>query len=473
MTDVMWFRHDLRLEDQTALYHAMKQSKELILLFHVNPTQFIDNSFNHQAFFQAVKFFQSEVNEHLHLQILYGDILECFTRLKALVPSWDHVYFNADDSGFGLQRDGDMKRFFEAHHIKVHAYFDHYLHAAQLIKNQSGQSYKVFTPYYNRWKEMIKPTPLQVSLEPSIVIKHVLFPQDEADFSALCDGLPEKNFYKFGTKAAKQSLKTFISEHLACYETDRDFPAVSGTSHLSSYLRTGEISIRTVWSMVEQAPNSIGKQTFQKELCWRDFYHMIYTENPNQKNEPIKKEFQYIQWHQSEIDFQKWCQGQTGYPIIDAAMKQLNETGLMHNRLRMIVASFLIKDLLIDWRKGERYFQQQLIDYSAASNIGGWQWAASTGTDAVPYFRIFNPVIQSEKFDASGVFIKTYLPVLKDLPDQLIHQPWQLNEFEQRLYGVELGKDYPHPMVVHQTARLETLSAYEDSKAYARDVATN
>ena len=222
--------------------------------------------------------------------------------------------------------------------------------------------------------------------------------------------------------------------------------------------------------MLEFAENSIGKQTFQKELCWRDFYNMIYKENPNQKTDPIKKEFQHINWNKSETDFQKWCQGQTGYPIIDAAMAQLNETGWMHNRLRMIVASFLIKDLLIDWRKGEKYFQQQLIDYSPASNIGGWQWAASTGTDAVPYFRIFNPVTQSEKFDASGTFIRNYLPALKELPDALIHQPWKMTELEESLYGVTLGKDYPHPIVVHKTARLKTLSAYEDSKAYAGDM---
>lgn len=473
MTDVMWFRHDLRLEDQTALYHAMKASKDLILLFHVNPAQFIDNSFNHQAFFQAVQFFQNQVNAQMHLQILFGDIRTCFTRLKARVQSWERIYFNADEAGFGFQRDQDMTDFFLKNGIKVHAYHDHYLHHAQLIKNQSGQPYKVFTPYYNRWKELIKPTPLQVSLTPSIVVKATLFPEDEAAFAKLCDGLPQKPFYALGSKAAKNRFKAFISDGLADYETNRDFPAVSGTSLLSPYLRTGEVSIRTIWLMLESAKNSIGKQTFQKELCWRDFYNMIYKENPNQKNEPIKKEFQFINWHTSDTDFEKWCKGETGYPIVDAAMKQLNETGWMHNRLRMIVASFLTKDLLIDWRKGEKYFQQQLIDYSPASNIGGWQWAASTGTDAVPYFRIFNPVTQSEKFDVSGAFIRSYLPALKELPDELIHQPWQLNELEQRLYNVELGKDYPYPIVDHKTARLKTISAYEDSKAYARDVEVN
>ena len=470
MTDVIWFRHDLRLEDQTALYHAMKTSKDLILLFHVNPTQFIDHSFNHQAFFQAVQFFQTQVNEQMHLQILYGDIRACFTRLKAAVPSWAHIYYNADESGFGLQRDQDIADFFVKNDIKVHAYQDHYMHHADLIKTQSGQPYKVFTPYYNRWKEMIKPTPLQVSLVPSIVVKDELFPKDEAEFANLCASLPQKPFYELGSKAAKRRFKAFTSNHLADYETNRDFPAVSGTSLLSPYLRTGELSIRTVWSMIALAENSIGKQTFQKELCWRDFYNLIYKENPNQKTESIKKEFQHINWNKSETDFQKWCQGQTGYPIIDAAMAQLNETGWMHNRLRMIVASFLIKDLLIDWRKGEKYFQQQLIDYSPASNIGGWQWAASTGTDAVPYFRIFNPVTQSEKFDASGDFIRTYLPTLKEVPDELIHQPWKMTELDESLYGVVLGKDYPHPIVVHKTARLKTLAAYEDSKAYAGDM---
>jgi deoxyribodipyrimidine photo-lyase len=197
---------------------------------------------------------------------------------------------------------------------------------------------------------------------------------------------------------------------------------------------------------------------------------MIYTNSPRQKKEPIQEQFRFIKWQNNKELFEKWQTGKTGFPIVDAAMRQLNETGWMHNRLRMITASFLTKDLLIDWRWGEKYFQQKLIDYDPASNIGGWQWAASTGTDAVPYFRIFNPTTQSQKFDSKGAFIREFIPELKNVPDKLIHQPEKMTKEEQEQYGVILDKDYPSPLVNHKERRKKALSLYESSKEYAREV---
>lgn len=196
---------------------------------------------------------------------------------------------------------------------------------------------------------------------------------------------------------------------------------------------------------------------------------MIYTHAPHQKNQPLRPEFSFIKWENDKEKFQLWQTGQTGFPIVDAAMRQLNQTGWMHNRLRMITASFLTKDLLIDWRWGEWYFQKQLIDYDPASNIGGWQWAASTGTDAVPYFRIFNPTTQSEKFDPDGLFIQTYVPELANLPIKFMHQPEKMTSIDQAMYGVILDKDYPSPMVDHKERRKLAISTYEDSKAYYQD----
>lgn len=469
MTSVMWFRRDLRLEDNTALYHAFEDSDEVVLLFQVNPEQFLEDSANHQAFFASVAHFQTVVNKQLHLQIMYGELEESFTKLKTTLTDWDRIYFNYDERGFGAERDQKMRVFFKENGIIVHDYLDHHLHGAKEIRNQSGEPYKVFTPYYNQWKQLAKPAPVKVNLDSKKVVKETLFPEDEKHFAELCKTLPDKPLYKLGTNAAKQQLEHFILEDVVDYTKVRDIPAQERTSRLSPYLRTGEISIRTVWQMLQEAKDGEGKQTFEKELCWRDFYNMIYTANPKQKQQPIQTNFQFIQWNDNADYLKKWQEGQTGYPIVDAAMRQLNQTGWMHNRLRMIVASFLTKDLLIDWRQGEKYFQKHLIDYDAASNIGGWQWAASTGTDAVPYFRIFNPTTQSERFDPSGEFIRKYLPELKNLPDKLIHQPEKMSEEQQAEYGVLLGQDYPTPIVNHKEARRKALSAYEGSREFAKE----
>ncbi|WP_146624285.1 cryptochrome/photolyase family protein [Enterococcus florum] len=469
MTSIMWFRRDLRLEDNTALSHALKDSEKLLLLFQVNPEQFLTESLNQQAFFASLTAFQQNVNRNAHLQILYGNPQESFQKIKDTLTDWDRVYFNQDERGFGNTRDREIEKFFKEQGIVVHSYMDHHLHGAKEIKNKQGSFYKVFTPYYQQWKEKIKPTPVETPFNPKIVIKETLFPKDEQQLEELIADLPDQNSDSIGEKAAIEQLNRFLTEDLSDYETARDYPNLDKTSRLSRHLRTGELSIRTVWQELQKQKNSIAKQTFEKELCWRDFYNMIYAANPEQKEQPIQEQFRFIRWQNDQDNFSAWKKGQTGFPIVDAAMRQLNQTGWMHNRLRMIVASFLTKDLLIDWRWGERYFQQMLIDYDPASNIGGWQWAASTGTDAVPYFRIFNPTTQAKKFDPSGAFIRSYLPELRELPEKLIHEPYKMSEEDQRNYGIQLGTDYPFQIVDHKEMRKKAIYAYEASKEFARE----
>ncbi len=267
---------------------------------------------------------------------------------------------------------------------------------------------------------------------------------------------------------ASKQLNRFIQDQLAAYHANRDFPAQLGTSRLSPFLRIGAIGIRTVYHAVRQAPNSLGQATFLKELAWRDFYNMVYVAYPDQKTQPIQKAFSQIEWVNNPDWFQLWKEGKTGYPIVDAAMLQLQKTGWMHNRLRMIVASFLTKDLLCDWRLGEQYFQQQLIDYDAASNIGGWQWAASTGTDAVPYFRIFNPVTQGKRFDPKGEFIKAYLPQLEHVPEKYLHEPWKMPKNLQESVSCIIGTDYAQPIVDHAKQREQAIAKYEWAKEKAK-----
>jgi deoxyribodipyrimidine photo-lyase len=259
-------------------------------------------------------------------------------------------------------------------------------------------------------------------------------------------------------------LNDFITR-MGHYEEARNFPGAKGPSYLSVHLRFGTVSIRELVQLAwdRMRAGSRGAEVWLSELIWRDFYQQILHHHPHVVTHAFKPEYNHIRWehgkHADEL-FAAWCEGRTGYPLVDAAMLQLNQSGYMHNRLRMVTACFLCKDLGLDWRRGERYFAQQLLDYDLAANNGGWQWAASTGCDAQPYFRIFNPVSQSEKFDAQGKFIRRYLPQLGQLPDKLIHAPWQALPSDLAVAGVRLGKDYPLPLVQHNAAREKTLLRY-------------
>lgn len=472
MTSVMWFRRDLRIEDNRALKNALEESESLVLVFHVNPEQFIgEGSKNEAAFFKSVETFKKELaDQEVTLQILYGDIKESFRKLKQELPEWTDVYINRDETGYGLERDWEMAELFKELQVQPHGYHDHYLHSAEEIKTNAGTAYKVYTPYYNKWIELPKPTIVEVNFDAEKIVETLLFPEDLDDFRDLLARQPDIPVFENGSAAAKESLNDFIDNGLFDYRQVRNFPFKNGTSRLSHHLRTGEISIRTVYHRANEAKDSQGKETFIKELAWRDFYNMVYVANPEQKNKAIKPEFDYVSWRNMEEDFDAWKEGKTGFPIVDAAMRQLKETGWMHNRARMIVASFLMKDLLIDWRWGERYFQEQLIDYDAASNIGGWQWAASTGTDSAPYFRIFNPTTQSERFDKEGSYIKKYIPELRGITNKKIHEPATLTADEQEQFGVVIGEDYPYPIVSHKEQRKLAIGAYESSKEIYQEI---
>jgi deoxyribodipyrimidine photo-lyase len=267
-----------------------------------------------------------------------------------------------------------------------------------------------------------------------------------------------------GSQGGKVLFADFF-ERMDNYEETRNYPAVKGPSYLSVHLRFGTVSIRKLVATAYQRhiQGSSGASVWLSELIWRDFYFQILSHFPRVVSGSFKPEYDAIQWEKgkhAQTLFQAWCEGKTGYPIIDAAMSQINQTGYMHNRLRMVVASFLTKDLGIDWRWGERYFAEKLIDFDLSANNGGWQWASSSGCDAQPYFRIFNPSSQSEKFDAKGKFIRRYLPQLAKLPDSALHAPWLAKPLELAAAGVTLGQEYPERIVAHDIARVQTLARY-------------
>jgi deoxyribodipyrimidine photo-lyase len=265
-----------------------------------------------------------------------------------------------------------------------------------------------------------------------------------------------------GEAGAQQMFKDFKSR-IDEYQQERNYPVARGPSYLSVHLRFGTISTRELARFAYQRKRSAGAQVWLSELIWRDFYHMILWHHPHVVEHAYRPQYDRIQWEtgaEAERNFAAWCEGRTGYPLVDAAMAQINLSGYMHNRLRMVTASFLTKDLGIDWRRGERYFARQLNDYDLAANNGGWQWAASTGCDAQPYFRIFNPITQSEKFDPNGDFIRQYLPQLANFTAKEIHAPWLVSSARQKEAGCIIGRDYPKPIVSHAEARKKTLKRF-------------
>lgn len=470
-TSIMWFRRDLRLTDNQALHAAIQNSDQVIFIFIIDPQQLqSDASVNQSAFFASVLHFKETLaKDDITLLIQSGSVTDVVAEIKTKAPSVSDIYLNFDERGYGRKRDQQTIRYLSQElGIIAHPFLDFTLTSASSIKKQDGSAYQIFTPYYKKWLPSKKDQPLPVLASTAIRNKQVAEPfEDRIDDLKKLINPNHSCAYQdsLGEQQASNTLEDFVSNKLADYDQNRDIPALDGTSHLSRYLRTGEISIRTVYDAVNRQPDSLGKETFIKELCWRDFYNMIYTIYPDQKDQTINTKFQTIPWINDEAQFEAWKNGTTGFPIIDAAMQQLNQTGWLHNRLRMIVASFLTKDLLINWTWGEQYFQEKLVDYDPASNIGGWQWAASTGTDSVPYFRIFNPFTQAEKFDPDAKFIKQYIPALADLPADKIHHIDHLSEADQHQYQVILGKDYPKPIVDHALARKRAIASYKNLNA--------
>jgi len=364
--------------------------------------------------------------------------------------------------------------------IALHTSKDHVVFERSEVLTATGTPYGVFTPYKNAWLKKVD----DFYLKAYPVARHAgALAATPADLGGavptLADiGFQASNLHQLklpsGSAGAAELLADFLAERIGRYHETRNFPAVKGPSYLSTHLRFGTVSIRRLareaWQRLQgpEAEGGRGAEVWLSELIWRDFYHQVLHHHQHVAGKAFKPEFDRVKWeHGKHADqlFAAWCEGRTGYPLVDAAMMQINQTGYMHNRLRMVVASFLVKDLGIDWKRGEAYFAIHLNDFDLAANNGGWQWAASTGCDAQPWFRIFNPVTQSEKFDAHGKFIRRYLPQLAALPDNAIHAPWLASPIELAAAGLELSRDYPPPIVQHDEARARTLARYATAKA--------
>ncbi|MCA0985403.1 DNA photolyase family protein [Halobacillus yeomjeoni] len=473
ITRAIWFRRDLRLNDNTALAKALENTSgddKVFLFFHIDPN--LNQTFDaqHDYFFQTLKALVDDSgHKGAEFHFIEGEPEQAFDELLDTVDI-DEVYFNSDEAGYGRDRDQRITKKLEGHDVLVYSFIDHHLHGAEEVEKKSGGYYKVFTPYYKQWKKVQKPAVQKVDHEK--LAEHTIdetdaFSHGKQAFESLLKK-SDRSFEDIGESAAREQVDHFLDDAVYDYDEQRDFPAVEGTSRMSKFLRTGAISIRTVYhavnDQVDYRKNTEGVETFISELVWRDFYNMIHHFYPNAWDEEMVEKYRGLPWNDDEELFERWKDGKTGYPIVDAAMRQLNETGWMHNRLRMTVASFLTKDMLMDWRKGERYFAEKLVDYEPSSNIGGWQWAASTGTDPVPYFRVFNPTRQSERFDPHGRFIKEWIPELEHVSKNYIHSPSKMPDNEQEKSKCIIGEDYPEPIVDHKTMRVRAIEMFEDKK---------
>lgn len=423
---IFWFRRDLRLDDNAGLYHALKSDNPVlpVFIFDTNILNDLEDKKDKRVAFihDTLKELQKELKQlGSSLYVLYSTPQEAYKKLCSEYDV-DTVYTNTDYEPYANERDKDIADYLLSNDVRFFKYKDQVIFQKEEVLKDDGSPYTVCTPYSKKWKQKLnnfylKPYPTEKYFDNFLKTDPLSFPS-----------IDDIGFEYIDYNVVDPELDKGIAND---YKNTRDIPSVKGTTRLSVHLRFGTISIRKL-----TAESMAISEKLLNELIWREFYQMILWHFADVVSESFKKEYDNIKWRNDEQEFKQWCKGETGYPIIDAGMRELNETGYMHNRVRMIVASFLTKDLLIDWRWGEAYFAKKLLDYDLASNNGGWQWAAGSGCDAAPYFRVFNPYLQTKKFDPELKYIRKWVP-----------------EFEEFTYT--------KPMVDHSEARKRCLSVYK------------
>ncbi len=432
---IFWLRRDLRLYDNAGLYHALKNSKEVIpiFIFDKNILDKLENKAD-----SRVEYIHNTIKEMKDELALKGSDLRVYCGFpedvyKDVLEEYkpNAVYVNRDYEVYAKDRDDSVKTICNKQGIDFHTYKDHVIFESNEVRKNDGEPYVVFTPYKRKWLEKLNSRGLQQS---SYFFKE--YPNDKySEAYAQMDKSPLISLRDMGFQSGAFAIppEEVGQNVIKDYDKNRDFPAIAGTSKLGIHYRFGKISIR------EKARKAIGlNEVYLSELIWRDFYSSILDAFPHVEENAFRAKYDRIEWRNNEDEFQAWCAGKTGYPMVDAGMRELNQTGFMHNRVRMVVASFLTKHLLIDWRWGETYFAEKLLDFDLASNVGGWQWAAGCGTDAAPYFRIFNPTSQMDKFDKKKEYISKWVPE----------------------YGTS---DYITPIVDHKLARARCLETYKSA----------
>lgn len=464
-----WIRRDLRLDDHRPLTEACASASEVAVVFVFDATILgaLKDGDDRRVMFIHKSLV--ELDERLRrdhgseLIVLHGDPVECIPKLAEELGA-DAVYAGRDYEPQTIKRDERVASSLEHDGRALKLVKDQVVFESGDLLNHVGLPFKVYTPYSRAWRARFDSDHDALEYKPDLttLMSQQSLAKWRQDWCLKSLGFDENDLWlEPGESGARARLASF-SDKIGRYAEIRDFPAINGTSGLSVHLRFGTVSVRDcVRHALGHGPKG---DKWLAELIWREFYQDILAHNPLVVSQTFQEVYRGLDYPGSEGHYQAWCDGQTGYPIVDAAMRSFNVTGWMHNRLRMIVASFLTKDLLVDYRRGEEYFARYLLDFDLASNNGGWQWAASTGVDAQPYFRVFNPILQSKKFDSDGAFIRRWLPELAELAGEFIHWPHNLSKFDLAQAGVELGKTYPHAIVDHSIQRELAIKLLESAR---------
>jgi deoxyribodipyrimidine photo-lyase len=465
---VHWFRNDLRLRDNRALAEAARRADELFALFVFDERLLRSPATGAprvRFLLDCLTRLAADLDERgIPLLVRRGDPRREVPRALAQLSA-QGVGWNRDTAPFARRRDAAVARAARAAGVRVLECKDRVVFEAGEVRTRAGGAYGVYTPYRRAWRARLEQDPQPPRPAPRLPApRQKLAPEALPDAAALGFGGDAAELPTGGERAARRRLRSFLAGPVARYAEDRDRPAVDGTSRLSPHLRFGTISVRECVAAAREAAAAEpglarGAQKWLDELVWREFYAGILEQEPRVLREAWRAPLRDVEWDDDDEAFAAWCQGRTGHPLVDAAMRQLAATGWVHNRARMVAASFLAKDLLIDWRRGERWFFQRLVDGDPASNNGGWQWSAGTGTDAAPYFRVLNPVAQGERHDPAGAYVRRFVPELAGLPDRLLHRPW---EAPRAVPG------YPAPIVDHAERREEALARYRRALARYR-----
>jgi deoxyribodipyrimidine photo-lyase len=469
---ICWLRRDIRLSDHAALQAACQNHSEVFVVF-IFDSIILDKLEDRDD--KRLTFIHSslaEIDEAVQdygsaLVVRHGDPLE---KIPALARELgvSAVYANHDYEPYAKRRDMAVTKLLRENGIDFLSFKDQVIFESKQILTGGNTPFKVFTPYKNAWLKQLQNVPEAIG-ERNAQLKN-LSPRAAAfsqPYALKKLGFTAADLWLVPGASGAKKRWTDFQARLADYTDKRNYPDIDGTSGLSVHLRFGTISVRHLVRDLRKL-SSKGSMTFLSELIWRDFYEMILDQYPHVAKEPFREQYASIVWPGKEVHFQAWCEGRTGFPIVDAAMRQLNTTGFMHNRLRMVSASFFVKDLLLDYRRGEHYFARKLLDYDLSANNGGWQWSASTGCDSQPYFRVFNPLLQSKRYDADGNFIRKYVPELAGYPARYIHAPNLAPPEIQKSAGCIVGKTYPKPIVEHGPQKERAVDLFRKNNRPAR-----
>ncbi len=468
-TGIFWIREDFRIDNNPALSFATNNHENVIALYIYNNNEF-DNKREAQKWwlFKSLESIKTELSKFkINLEILKGDELDIFSKLKKKDDVC--IYWNKIYEPDVISKGKKIRDLFIKNEIEYKYFKGNILNEFQEVTKNDGTPFKVFTPFWRTAEQIYLNQPPSKNYTVKKKTKAINFFKNSIDLKNI---LPNKKWYekfdkywKVSENDSQKILKDLLENKIKDYGTNRDIPSINGTSRLSPYLKFGQIHVNTIWKKCSELKSKgIGYRKYINELGWREFSHSLINYFPEFLKGNFRKEFDKFPWAKNEKFLKAWKKGMTGYPIVDAGMRELYETGWMHNRIRMVVGSFLVKHLRINWIEGEKHFRNCLLDFNKANNVAQWQWVAGCGADAAPYFRIFNPILQGEKFDKEGIYVKKWVPELNKVPAKFIHKPWEMEIKYQEAIKTIIGKDYPQPIVIHEKARAAALDAFQSLK---------